>query len=294
MASEHVNKTSTIIEAPKSKENIDIKSMKHSETPLNKTMQLNLRSTIRTKPSPMKQLNRLPSTTTNKRDVKRPMFNNKRMSDIDIISKPEAPKTKIVRKRKIYTTSPIKRPEPRSGVYLKPKRLILSDYKVLVPSGKAAPTVPVYNLHDNLPENDSREHLDEVEIPDIDLTNYHTSSLIGQNLIPANSNYGFNLQFEAEKPKFTIMDVKRMIHEIPDDIDMLEKYIDNADLDQKPTNVLVKLAEKLHKQNKRRRRELYKDLKNPESSSSSDDEESEHDDYNNNNRKYKRYNYRKK
>lgn len=35
----------------------------------------------------------------------------------------------------------------------------------------------MFNLHENLPESDSREHLDEVEIPDIDLTNYENASL---------------------------------------------------------------------------------------------------------------------
>lgn len=60
-----------------------------------------------------------------------------------------------------------------------------------------------------------------------------------------------------------------MIGEIPDDIHMLKDYIDNINLDEKPTNVLVKLAEKC----KKRRRKLYKDLRNPDSSSSEDSED---------------------
>lgn len=257
-------------------------------------MKLNLRNKTKTSETPIRKLQNPPATTTAaKKEPKKPYFSNKRKSDLEVLNMNDENenKAKIIRKRKVYTTSPIKRPAPKPGVFLEPKRLILSDYKVLVPSTKAAPTVPVYNLHDNLPQDDSREHLDEVEIPDIDLTNYHTSSLIGQNLIPTNGNYGFNVQFEVEKPRFTINDVKRMINEIPDDIDRLERYIDQSDLDQKPTNVLVKLAEKLHRQNKKRRRELYKDLKNPDSSSSDEsDSESEAD----HNSKYKRYNYNKR
>lgn len=55
-----------------------------------------------------------------------------------------------------------------------------------------------------------------------------------------------------------------MINEIPDDVHKLEEYIDNVNLDDQPTNVLVKLAEKM----KKRRKKLYKDLRNPDSSSS--------------------------
>eukprot|EP00344_Euplotes_crassus_P001520 CAMPEP_0197015630 /NCGR_PEP_ID=MMETSP1380-20130617/74973_1 /TAXON_ID=5936 /ORGANISM="Euplotes crassus, Strain CT5" /LENGTH=128 /DNA_ID=CAMNT_0042441685 /DNA_START=320 /DNA_END=703 /DNA_ORIENTATION=- len=122
-------------------------------------------------------------------------------------------------------------PSPKPGNFLQPKRLVLTDYKVLVPSAKAAPTVSVFNMHENLPESDSREHLDEVEIPDIDLTNYDNASL------------GFILNGEVERPKFRIHDVRRMMDEVPTDINRLENYIDRVELDEKPTNVLVKLAE---------------------------------------------------
>ena len=141
---------------------------------------------------PVKKYYQQLSSTTNKSGTKKHLRVNKRKSDLEILNIGNQPRTKIVRKRKVYTTSPVKRPDPKPGVYLEPKRLILSDYKVLVPSAKAAPTIPVYNLHDNLPENDSREHLDEVEIPDIDLTNYQTSSLIGQNLIPTTGKHHFH------------------------------------------------------------------------------------------------------
>ena len=161
------------------------------------------------------------------------------------------------------------------GYFLPAKRLILTDYKVLIPSNKAAPWIPVYNVHENLPETDSREHLDEVEIPDIDLTNYDNASL------------GFIVGVQAEKPKFRISDVKRMIHEIPDDINMLEEYIDKVNLDDKPTNVLVKLAEKM----KKRRRKLYKDLRNPESSSGESESELESE---RTHSKYKKYPYKSK
>ena len=45
--------------------------------------------------------------------------------------------------------------------------------------------------------------------------------------------------------------------EVPEDIHQLEEYIDHVELDDKPTNVLVKLAD----QCKKRRRKLYKDLR---------------------------------
>jgi len=166
----------------------------------------------------------------------------------------------------------MKKKPQKQGKFLATKRMVLTDYKVLgklyslpfltrsiVPSFKAAPTIPVFNLHDNLPESDSREHLDEVEIPDIDLTNYDNASL------------GFILNENIEKPKFRLDDVKRMINEIPDDVTKLEAYIDNVNLDDQPTNVLVKLAEKM----KRRRKKLYKDLRNPDSSSSDGSSEEE-------------------
>ena len=51
-----------------------------------------------------------------------------------------------------------------------------------------------------------------------------------------------------------------MMNEVPEDIHQLEEYIDHINLDDKPTNVLVRLAE----QWKRRRRKLYKDLRNPD------------------------------
>lgn len=37
---------------------------------------------------------------------------------------------------------------------------------------KIPPTIPIFNLHDTLPKNVLRKHIDEVEIPDIDLYNY--------------------------------------------------------------------------------------------------------------------------
>ncbi|CAI2384972.1 unnamed protein product [Moneuplotes crassus] len=182
-----------------------------------------------------------------------------RKSDLEglEISK-DQPKLKVV-KKPVFTCIPKRKAEPKPGNFLQPKRLILTDYKVLVPSAKAAPTVSVFNIHDNLPNSDSREHLDEVEIPDIDLTNYDNASL------------GFVLNAEVEKPKFRIQDVKRMMDEVPNDIHKLEDYIDHVELDDKPTNVLVKLAE----QCKKRRRKLYKDLKNPDSSSESSNESQE-------------------
>ncbi|CAI2386190.1 unnamed protein product [Moneuplotes crassus] len=164
-------------------------------------------------------------------------------------------------KKPVFSMIPRKMPSPKPGNFLQPKRLVLTDYKVLVPSAKAAPTVSVFNMHENLPESDSREHLDEVEIPDIDLTNYDNASL------------GFILNGEVERPKFRIHDVRRMMDEVPTDINRLENYIDRVELDEKPTNVLVKLAE----QCKRRRRKLYKDLRNPDSSSSSSEESEENE-----------------
>lgn len=71
------------------------------------------------------------------------------------------------------------------------------------------------------------------------------------------------------------------MHEIPNDIMKLEEYIDNINLDDKPTNVLVKLAERC----KKRRRKLYKDLRNPDSSSDESSEE-EFDQFNGKFQKY--------
>lgn len=43
--------------------------------------------------------------------------------------------------------------------------------------------------------------------------------------------------------EYRIHDVKRMMNEVPEDIHQLEEYIDHINLDDKPTNVLVRLAE---------------------------------------------------
>lgn len=60
----------------------------------------------------------------------------------------------------------------KQGEFLQPKHLILTDFKVLRPMTKIPPTIPIFNLHDTLPKNVLRKHIDEVEIPDIDLYNY--------------------------------------------------------------------------------------------------------------------------
>ncbi len=63
------------------------------------------------------------------------------------------------------------------GHYLKPKSLILTDYKVLKPASKVPPSIPIFNLHETLPKNILMQHFDEVEIPDIDLYNFYDVTL---------------------------------------------------------------------------------------------------------------------
>ena len=60
---------------------------------------------------------------------------------------------------------------------MKFKHLVLTDYKVLKPATKVPPSIPIFNLHETLPKNILRQHFDEVEIPDIDLYNFHDVTL---------------------------------------------------------------------------------------------------------------------
>lgn len=63
------------------------------------------------------------------------------------------------------------------GSYLKPKHLILTDYRILKPASKVPPSIPIFNLHETLPKNILMQHFDEVEIPDIDLYNFYDVTL---------------------------------------------------------------------------------------------------------------------
>ena len=48
---------------------------------------------------------------------------------------------------------------------------------MLRPLNKVPATIPVFNLHEVLPPNVAREHLDEVELPDIDFINFEDVTL---------------------------------------------------------------------------------------------------------------------
>lgn len=48
---------------------------------------------------------------------------------------------------------------------------------MLRPVKKIPPSIPIFNIHDTLPNNILRQHYDEVEIPDIDLYNYYDVTL---------------------------------------------------------------------------------------------------------------------
>jgi hypothetical protein len=46
---------------------------------------------------------------------------------------------------------------------------------------KIPAAIPVFNLHETLPQHVLRDHFDEVELPDIDLYNYYDVSLASKN-----------------------------------------------------------------------------------------------------------------
>lgn len=62
-------------------------------------------------------------------------------------------------------------------MFLTPKVLILTEFKVLKPVLKVPPSIPTFNLHETLPKNILRQHYDEIELPDIDLYNYNEVTL---------------------------------------------------------------------------------------------------------------------
>ena len=75
-----------------------------------------------------------------------------------------------------YETA-LQRRKKKEGEFIKPKHLILTDFRVLRPSYKIPPSIPIFNLHETLPKNILRQHFDEVEIPDIDLYNFYDATL---------------------------------------------------------------------------------------------------------------------
>lgn len=131
------------------------------------------------------------------------------------------------------------------GSFVEPKQLIMSEYKMLIPSKKSVPLVSTFNQHEVLPLNNDLEHVDEVQIPDIDQTNIHTSSL------------GFILNKKIEEPKFSVDQIDRMLGQIPQDWHEIGDYVETIKTKEQPTNALIEIAEMMRK----RRHKLYKDLK---------------------------------
>ena len=76
----------------------------------------------------------------------------------------------------------------------------------------------MFQLHENLPKYLSREHLDEVEIPDIDLTNYDNATL------------GMILH-EKVQNKFSVEQVQQLMSEVPADHRQILGYLDQTALD---------------------------------------------------------------
>lgn len=52
-----------------------------------------------------------------------------------------------------------------------------NDTKALEVARKVPLPIPIFNVHETLPQNIKRDHYDEVEVPDIDLYNFHEVSL---------------------------------------------------------------------------------------------------------------------
>jgi len=79
----------------------------------------------------------------------------------------------------------------RGGSYLKPKVLVLDEFRELRPVSKVPPSLPVFNVHETLPRSLGLEHIDEVELPDMDLTNIENVTLrhfIKESQLPPEDN----------------------------------------------------------------------------------------------------------
>jgi len=148
-------------------------------------------------------------------------------------------------KREESKGSPVKKnsKSKQEGYFLKSKQLVLSDRKVLIPSKERTPPVNVIDLHHTIPPNILREQTDEVEIPDIDNRNYAKSTL---------SNF---LNGGYKESPFLLKDIAGEIPELPENEEDILRFIENAVLDEQPTEMLIRLAEKL----KEKRLQQYPD-----------------------------------
>ncbi|CDW73279.1 UNKNOWN [Stylonychia lemnae] len=187
--------------------------------------------------SPDFQVNDPPKVTVSYRSSVSPKHNTSQNQGSQVNQSQTGIQGFSLMKRRIESQLPnyeqAKKKYLKQGEFLKPKHLILTDFRVLRPSYKIPPSIPIFNLHETLPKNILRQHFDEVEIPDIDLYNFQDATL--------------------SKSQFTKAQINEELEKLPEKSDDVLDYIANTDPHHYPTQVLMQLA----KQMRERRQNIY-------------------------------------